>query len=251
MKKLKKRLILVLVFSASFYSTSIFLARDTGPKERYVSVVHKILPTIVTIAVNVSRIKPETANEVQHGTIFGSGVFITKNGHILSCAHLFNHPYYIESILVKTQDDWILPAIVLYIDGNRDLSLLKIEGKLTPYETSPYSVLATPGSLQVGQEVIAIGTPLGLQGTVTTGVISALGRDQIHYNMVQMSAPINPGNSGGPLFNLKGEIVGINVNIMSPIEFLPLWTGLGFSVSIDEINIFLTNFKGIEKAIRS
>ncbi|HWY33625.1 MAG TPA: trypsin-like peptidase domain-containing protein, partial [Nitrosopumilaceae archaeon] len=129
-------------------------------------------------------------------------------------------------------------------DG-RDLSLLKVE-----YIPSPYARIVKPGGYQVGQEVIAIGSPLGLNSTVTTGVISAIGRDVIRYDQIQMSAPINPGNSGGPLFNLTGEVVGINTNIITTDILFATWSGLGFSVSASEINRFLWKFHGIEKALR-
>jgi len=80
---------------------------------------------------------------------------------------------------------------------------------------------------------------------VTTGVISATNRDEVGYDMIQMSAPINPGNSSGPLFNIHGELVGINVSFLYTAEEAPVWSGLGFSVSPAQINVFLTNVRGL------
>lgn len=231
-------LLLLLTFVASYVGSDYVL--KLPPSERYVEVVNKTLPTSVSIYVFISRVNKET-KQTQIGKIGGSGVFISANGHILTCNHLFNHGYKIEKVIIADYYGHEDEATILYQDDRRDLALVKIERNPTPY-----SVVARPDAPKVGQEVIAIGTPLGFEGTVTTGVISALNRDFIRYDMIQMSAAINPGNSGGPLFNLKGEIVGINTNIVSQNIFFPTWSGLGFAVSASEINKFLTMFKGLK-----
>ncbi len=204
--------------------------------ERYEKLVSEMLPKTVTIYVKLSRINPDTGKK-QYGGILGSGVFVSNSGHVLTASHLFEHPYTIEKITVKTSDGGEYKALFVYKDMKKDLAMIKI------WEiNTPFAVLADPRSVREGQEVIAIGAPLGLEGSVTTGIISATHRDNIHYDMIQMSAAINPGNSGGPLFNLKGELVGINVNIMSMDPLFPSWSGLGFSVSASEINKFLSVF---------
>ncbi len=123
--------------------------------------------------------------------------------------------------------------------------LMGIEIYLSSELNTPYASLPSLKSIVEGVEVIAIGSPLGFTGTVTTGVISALHRDTFHYDQIQMSAPINMGNSGGPLFNRKGELVGINVILVNPGN-IPAWCGLGFSVSPSEINRFLAQFRGLD-----
>lgn len=240
---MKRQLLLLSVFLGSLIGMHLYLSRP--PKERYVDTVAKVLPTTVTIYVSVSRIRPGTENEVQRAQIQGSGVFITRNGHILSCAHLFNHGFKIESVTVETYEGWVLPATILYVDSQRDLSLIRVEDTY-----SPCARVVRPGNLHVGQEVIAIGAPEGLSGSVSTGVISALDRDDLGYDQIQMSAPINPGNSGGPLFNLNGEVVGVNVMVLTTTP-LPIWSGLGFAVSDNEINIFLHEFKGLSEVTKN
>ncbi len=204
--------------------------------EKYEKLTQELLPKTVTIFVTLSRTNPET-NQKQFAKFLGSGVFVTNKGHILSCAHLFNHKEKIEYISVAKSDGYFYPAILIYKDVSKDLSLIKIEEINTSYVK-----LEDPRKVREGQEVIAIGAPLGLPGSVTTGVISALHRDEINYDMIQMSAPINPGNSGGPLFNMKGRLVGINVNLFSVDPLFPSWSGIGFSVSASEINKFLSIF---------
>lgn len=219
-------------------------ALGCNPQERYTKTVEQVLPTTVTIHVFVSRIKPGTTDEVQTGQLQGSGVFITKYGHILSAAHLFNHGYTIDGVTIEDYNGWEYAGQILYVDSKKDLSLVKIDE-----EGHKFARCIRPGHLKVGQEVIAIGAPEGLTSTVTTGVISALDRDDLGYDMIQMSAPINPGNSGGPLFDLEGHLIGINVSVLTTTP-LPIWSGLGFAVSDNEINIFLHTFKGLSEAIK-
>jgi len=238
-----KKLLAVLVF-AVFFTGTLALRQTSTPEERYVAVVQRVLPTAVTIYVQVSRPNPDNPDEIQHGHLTGSGVFISRYGHILTCNHLFSSEFKIEGVEVETYEHWPLPATVIYQDPKKDLALVKVDDTY-----AVPAVLARPDSPEVGQEVIAIGAPLGLTSTVTTGIISATNRDDLHYDMIQMSAPINPGNSGGPLFNLKGELVGINTNVISIVP-IPIWTGLGFAVSASEINRFLYTFKGLDKIIK-
>lgn len=232
----------LLVFTIAFMSTSSFMKTQVR-QEQYAAMVKQSLPKTVTIFVEFSRIGPES-HKKETAKVLGSGVFISKNGHILTCNHLFSVSRTIESIIVLTANNEIMPATLLAQKEKMDLALIKVNLKSTPYAS-----LASPDSLQVGQEVVAIGSPLGLIGTVTTGVISSLHRDDSHYDMIQMSAPINPGNSGGPLFGLTGELLGINVLMYSPNPVFPTWSGIGFSVSASEINRFLVelreNYKGL------
>lgn len=174
----------------------------------------------------------------------GAGVFITSNGHVLTCSHLF-WSNKVKDIVVIDYYGNTWKAELLARDDRRDLALLKIN----PMGKVAFSRLADPRKLKVGQEVIAIGNPLGLDFSVTHGIISAINRD-IHeaYNLTQSDTFINPGNSGGPLFNMNGEIIGINVLTLPPID-APIFTGLGFSVQSGQIVEFLSKYRGIDKAI--
>jgi len=234
-----KFIAVILSFSFSTGLTLTYLKQQT--KDRYIEVSKKVLPTVVDIQCTISRIEPGAINRKQFGRIEGAGVFITASGHILTCAHLFTFPYKLESISVNTYDGWIFPAILLYKEDFRDLALIKIEA-----DSCKFAKLANPNSIQIGQEVLAVGSPFGMESSVTTGVISALPYSNFMCNMIQISAPINPGNSGGPLFNLYGEIIGINSCIMSTNPFFPSWSGVGFSVSGDEIKKFLSIFRGLD-----
>lgn len=172
----------------------------------------------------------------------GAGVYITPRGHVLTCAHLFELNT-INSIIIYNYDGSVSTATLLHKDESRDLALLSVDIKTSV----AYAKLGDPRKLQVGQEVVAIGAPLGFDWTVTHGIISALNRDNMGvYNMIQSDAFLNPGNSGGPLFNLNGDLVGINSRISPPVN-APVFTGLGFAVDPGQIYMFLAKFKGLEK----
>ena len=173
--------------------------------------------------------------------LYGTGALISSTGHILTCAHLFRIGK-IKSIKVTLLDERKFVAELLNKDVHRDLGLLKIDA-YTPY----YFALDKPGTLQIGEDVILIGNPLGQSWSVSKGIVSQLNRDiDGIYNLVQTDAPINPGNSGGPLINRAGKLVGIASMIIPPVN-APINTGIGMAVSLDEINIFLHKFKGIGK----
>ena len=139
----------------------------------------------------------------------GSGFIISSDGEILTNYHVVEHA---ESISVKLNDRRVLPAHILGVDPQSDLALLKIHASgLTTarINTSP---------VRVGQWVLAIGSPFGFDHSVTAGIVSAEGRsisDEQYVSYIQTDVPINPGNSGGPLFNLQGQVVGINSEIYS------------------------------------
>ena len=228
-----------------------FIVAGCARKEVYVDVAEKaVLKTvaitvsavmmITTIKIEDRDLKIERSTQTVH--IRGAGVFITPKGHIVTAAHLF-WANKVGDITVCESNGDCRAAELLYKEDNRDLALIKIEG-----DDHPCARIADPRRLKVGQEVLAIGSPLGFDFSVTHGIISALYRDGLGvYNMTQSDAFINPGNSGGPLFNLKGELVGINSRIAPHIEG-PVFTGLGFSVQCGQIMEFLVRFRGLDKA---
>jgi serine protease Do len=139
----------------------------------------------------------------------GSGFLVSGDGLILTNSHVISER---GTITVKLNDGRELPAKIVGEDDATDVALLKIEGK-----DFPYLKLGNSEALNIGQWVIAIGNPLGLQASVTAGIVSAKGRSNLDIakieDFIQTDAAINRGNSGGPLLNLQGEVIGINTAI--------------------------------------
>ena len=155
----------------------------------------------------------------------GSGFIISQDGYILTNAHVVESA---DEITVKLTDKREFKAKVIGSDKRTDVALIKIEASGLPSVK-----LGDPGKLRVGEWVVAIGSPFGFENTVTAGIVSAKGRSLPQENYVpfiQTDAAINPGNSGGPLFNLKGEVVGINSQIYSRTGG---YMGLAFAIPID------------------
>jgi serine protease Do len=155
----------------------------------------------------------------------GSGFIISADGHILTNAHVVDGA---DEVLVKLTDKREFKAKVLGADKRTDVALVKIEaGNL------PVAKLGDSVKLKVGEWVVAIGSPFGFENTVTAGIVSAKGRSLAHENYVpfiQTDVAINPGNSGGPLFNMKGEVVGMNSQIYSRSGGS---MGVSFAIPID------------------
>ncbi|MDB5592962.1 Do family serine endopeptidase [Enterovirga sp.] len=147
----------------------------------------------------------------RRGQSQGSGFFVSADGYVVTNNHVVERG---QTVQVTTDDGRTLDAKVIGTDPKSDLALLKVEQA----GTYPFVKLAqTPP--RVGDWVVAIGNPFGLGGTVTSGIVSARGRDigaGPYDDFLQIDAPINRGNSGGPTFNLKGEVVGVNTAIASP-----------------------------------
>jgi serine protease Do len=162
----------------------------------------------------------------------GSGVVWDKAGHILTNNHVIQGA---DKIIVTFQDGQKVTASLLGVDPYSDLAILKLEGPNVP-NVSTYLKPATLGNSQTlrpGEFVLAIGSPLGFDHTVTLGIISAKSRKipDINHNVefIQTDAAINPGNSGGPLVNLKGEVIGINTAISG------LGQNIGFAIPVDTV----------------
>lgn len=154
----------------------------------------------------------------------GSGFIISTDGEILTNYHVVENA---ESIDVKLNDRRVLPAKILGVDPQSDLALLKINAR-----DLPVAVIGD-GRVRVGQWVLAIGSPFGFDHSVTAGIISAQGRSiggEQYVPYIQTDVPINPGNSGGPLFNLQGQVVGINSEIYSRTGG---YQGVSFAIPID------------------
>jgi serine protease Do len=155
----------------------------------------------------------------------GSGFIISADGYVLTNAHVVDAA---DEVVVKLNDKREFKARVIGADRLTDVALLKIEANGLPTVR-----IGDPNRLRVGEWVFAIGSPFGLEQTVTAGIVSAKGRslpDENYVPFIQTDVAINPGNSGGPLFNMRGEVVGINSQIYSRSGG---YMGLAFSIPID------------------
>jgi S1-C subfamily serine protease len=191
--------------------TSVALAAPAGS---VAAVAQSVGPSVVSVRTNQG---------------LGSGFLYDPSGLILTNAHVVDAA---QSITIALVDGRHFSGKVVGSDVGFDVAVIKIDGTNLP--TAP---LGSASNLQVGQDLVAIGNPFGLDHTVTTGVVSALNRPvsegQGSYNqpMVQTDAAINPGNSGGPLLDLNGQVVGINTLVAAP-QGIPA-QGLGFAVPVD------------------
>jgi len=155
----------------------------------------------------------------------GSGFFISADGYILTCAHVVENA---TEILVRLTDRREFVAKTVGADKRSDVALLKIEATGLPVVR-----IGDPGKVRVGEWVLAIGAPFGFENSATAGIVSAKGRSLPRENYVpfiQTDVAINPGNSGGPLFNMQGEVIGVNSQIYSRTGG---FMGLSFAVPID------------------
>ena len=171
----------------------------------------------------------------QQGT--GSGFLVDDTGRILTNNHVISGARELE---VTLTDQSKYKAVVLVKDLANDVALIKI----TPRKKLSFLRLGDSEPLQVGQKVLAIGNPFGLEGTLTTGIISSLGRDLQDESgrrlekMIQTDAAINPGNSGGPLLDSHGNVIGINTAIYGPGSNI----GIGFALPINRAKLMLNEY---------
>ncbi len=173
----------------------------------------------------------------------GSGFLISSDGKILTNNHVVADERQLE---VTLSDQSRYKARLLSRDEANDLALLQI----TPRGKLPTLRLGDSDGLQVGQKVLAIGNPFGLEGTLTTGIVSSLGRsirgenDRTLEGLIQTDAAINPGNSGGPLLDSSGNVVGINTAILGPNGGN---IGIGFAMPINRAKLMLDDFQAGRK----
>ncbi|HVE71141.1 MAG TPA: trypsin-like peptidase domain-containing protein [Thermoanaerobaculia bacterium] len=203
-----------------------------------VVVAHNVLPSVVNIQTEAtirrrggvdpfldpfgifSQPRERTSTSLGSGFVWSSDGIIVTNNHVVEGA---------SRITANLHDGRQLPAKLLGVDPDSDLAVLRVEGK--NFAAAP---IGTSSDLMIGESVIAVGNPFGLSGTVTTGVVSAVGRSvpsetqgRTYTDFIQTDASINPGNSGGPLLNIEGKVVGINVAIYAQAQ------GIGFAIPVD------------------
>ena len=185
-----------------------------------ITVVDTVGPAVVGITVRKSA---NTHSPEQQGA--GSGVIIAPDGYILTNDHVVHGA---DAIWVTLQDGGSFEATTVGTDPATDLAVLRANGSGLPFAT-----LGNSAAVKAGQLVIAIGNPFGFQSTVSTGVVSALGRalrsreGRLIENIIQHTAPLNPGNSGGPLVDSRGRVIGVNTAIIVMAQ------GIGFAIPAD------------------
>ena len=223
------------VASSPIITQSGSSAIPAASTDSIVKVAHNVLPSVVKINVSGSS-----------GSGSGSGIILSADGKILTNNHVASLAGKSGQISIDFNDGSHAPAKVLGTDPLTDTAVVQAEGVsgLTP------ATIGHSSSLQVGQGVVAIGSPFGLNATVTSGIVSALNRPvdvgQVSagnvtvYPAIQTDAAINPGNSGGPLVNLAGEVVGIDSAIQTATDSStsqgePGSIGLGFAIPIDAV----------------
>ena len=211
---------------------------STSRRTPIVVVAHNVLPSVVNIQTEATirqrttdpffdpfgffggRERAYTSQSLGSGFVWSSDGIIVTNNHVVEGA---------SSITVNLSDGTQLPAKLLGVDPDSDLAVLRVDSKkLAP------APIGTSTDLMIGETVVAVGNPFGLSGTVTTGVVSALGRSvpsetqgRTYTDFIQTDASINPGNSGGPLLNIEGKVIGINVAIYQNAQ------GIGFAIPVD------------------
>ncbi len=198
------------------------------------SVANRVLPSVVQITVDGSQ-----------GAGSGSGIILSSDGQILTNAHVVEGAGSGAELTASFDDGSHAPATVVGVDTLTDTAVIQAQGvkDLTP------ATIGTSGNVDVGQDVVAIGSPFGLDSTVTTGIVSALNRpvnvgtdnegNATVYPAIQTDAAINPGNSGGPLVDMNGDVVGINASIRTSGTTTSGEQGgsigLGFAIPMDEV----------------
>jgi S1-C subfamily serine protease len=213
------------------------LARADVCTEPLATLFDRVSPSVVSIqAMKINKAKPHLRFE----TIVGSGVIIDKDGQVLTNAHVVDGA---ASLAIALDKGERLPARVMGLDPVLDIALLRAEvrGPL------PAARLGDSSALRVGDEVVAIGNPVGLDQTMTRGIVSGLNRllpGVAEHPMVQTDAPINPGNSGGPLVDRCGTVVGINTFISEDAQ------SIGFAVPINAAKSVLRDLREIGRVVR-
>ena len=173
--------------------------------------------------------QPREYRVPQHG--MGSGMILDKKGHILTNHHVVDN---VDEIKVQLADKRTFEAEVVGHDDRSDIAIIRIKGQVP--EDLPTVDLGDSDAAAAGDLVMAIGAPFGLAQTVTTGIISAKGRNNMgitdYEDFLQTDAPINPGNSGGPLVNMRGEVIGMNTAIATSVG---QFSGVSFAIPVNMV----------------
>ncbi len=259
LKNMRPRLLALLLGGVIAPGSAALAASGPGISS-FVELADRLKPTVVSISVVREEIAPSIGNDprkfferhlgrgrkrgglltLQRGSR-GSGFILTDDGFIVTNEHVIRKASFIR---VRLADRTRLPAKIIGIDRRTDLALLKVEaGRRLPAVT-----LGDSDALKVGEWVLAIGNPFGLGHTVTAGIVSAKGRvigAGPYDDFIQTDASINPGNSGGPLFNLKGEVIGVNTAIRRGSQ------GIGFAIPLKLVKRVVEDLKVHRRVVRA
>ena len=198
-----------------------------------ISLFKAVSPSVVYITTMAVRREPFSFRPLEVPQGAGSGFVWNDDGYIVTNFHVIAEA---QGATVTLADRSTWPAKPVGAEPDKDIAVLKIDA---PKHLLPPIPLGTSSDLQVGQKVFAIGNPFGFDQTLTTGVISGLGREiesatgRLIQGVIQTDAAINPGNSGGPLLDSAGRLIGINTAIVSPSG---AYAGIGFAVPVDIVN---------------
>ena len=225
----RRFLVSVLIFLATLFSTEqVFSAALTEEERNNIAVYEKVADGVVNVTSIAMQLDFFFNAFPTQGS--GSGSIIDTKGHILTNHHVVADAQKLE-VTLADGSKW--PAKLVGSDPDNDLAVIKID---VPKEKLKIISMGDSKNLRIGQKVLAIGNPFGLQRTLTTGIISSLGRTirsevgTLIEDVIQTDAAINPGNSGGPLLNSDGEIIGINSAILSPSGGS---VGIGFAIPVN------------------
>jgi serine protease Do len=254
-------------FAPSLYAAAPSSAPEINANLDFASIAERVGPAVVKIeAEKVEKVRgfgpeqdfpfddfwdrffgqPRQREQEQRSIAQGTGFFLSADGYILTNNHIAENAVKIKATTLQGND---YVAKVVGADPRSDLALLKVEAK-----NLPFAQFGDSNQLRVGEWVLAIGNPFGLENTVTAGIVSAKGRQlgtggnvPEYQDFIQTDAAINRGNSGGPLVNMKGEVVGITSNIFTPTGGN---IGLGFAIPSNLANKVVTQLKEKGRVVR-
>lgn len=243
-------MILFVIFSGSLFAQAAPLLKESKGlqlleeiQEAISQLAEHVTPTVVGVS-SIRQVSqpgqiPRQGRFKVPGA--GSGVVIHEDGYIVTNNHVINNGVEAE---VHFSDQSTLVAKIIAQDADTDLALLKVEAD----HKLPSAMFGDSNTVKVGQWVLAVGNPFGLDRTVTLGVVSGIGRENMNLsryeNFIQTDASINPGNSGGPLFNLRGEVIGINTAIINFAQ------GIGFAIPSNMASRIIEQLKTGGKVVR-
>lgn len=192
----------------------------------YVGAIAKASSSVINISIK-KNIETRSFDRGQLNDLVGSGIIISDDGYVITNLHVIEGARIIE---VELDDGQVYPASLIGFDERSDLAVIKI----TPMDVLKPIEVSNSSSVQIGDQVIAIGNAFGLGKTFTSGIISATGRDygNPYLELIQTDAAINPGNSGGALINHKGNLIGMNTKIFSQTGS---YAGIGFALPANKM----------------
>jgi S1-C subfamily serine protease len=203
-----------------------YLYINMSNSDGYVGAIAKASPSVINISIK-KNIETRSFDRGQLNDLVGSGIIISDDGYVITNLHVIEGARITE---VELDDGQVYPASLIGFDERSDLAVIKI----TPMDVLKPIEVSNSSSVQVGDQVIAIGNAFGLGKTFTSGIISATGRDygNPYLELIQTDAAINPGNSGGALINHKGNLIGMNTKIFSQTGS---YAGIGFALPANKM----------------